>query len=74
MIIEVLISQSFKNQQIIIEKKIYLFGYKRCKRQLYLKNLFPKIGNGKVMKILFPEKMIRHLLESHYFVKFGIKR
>ena len=34
MTIEVLISQSFKNQQIIIENKFYLFGYKRCKRQL----------------------------------------
>ena len=37
MTIEVLISQSFKNQQIIIENKFYLFGYKRCKRQLYIK-------------------------------------
>ena len=26
------------------------------------------------MKILFPEKMIRDSLESHYFVKFGMKR
>ena len=26
------------------------------------------------MKILFPEKMIRDLLESHHFVKFGMKR
>ena len=30
--------------------------------------------NGKVMKILFPEKMIRDLLESHNFFKYGIKR
>ena len=34
MTIEVLISQSFKNQQIIIENKFYVFGYKHCKRQL----------------------------------------
>ena len=33
--IKVLISQSFKNQQIIIENKFYLFVYKRCKRQLH---------------------------------------
>ena len=33
MTIEVLISQSFKNQQIIIENKFYLSGYKRSKRQ-----------------------------------------
>ena len=39
-----------------------------------LKNLFPKIGYGKIVKILFLEKMIRDLLESHHFVKFGIKR
>ena len=37
-------------------------------------NVFPKIGNGRVMKILFPEKMIRDSLESHHFVKFGMKR
>ena len=47
MTIEVLISQSFKNQQLIIENKFYLFGYKRCKRQLhgftYLKNGFEKL-------------------------------
>ena len=30
--------------------------------------------NGKVVKILFPEKMIRDLLESRNFVKFGMKR
>ena len=35
MTIEVLISQSFKNQQIIIENKFYLFDYKHCKRQLH---------------------------------------
>ena len=39
-----------------------------------LKNLFPKIRNGNVVKIFFPEKMIRDLLESHNFVKFGMKR
>ena len=37
-------------------------------------NLFPKIGNGKVVKILFPEKIIRDLLESHHFLKFGMKQ
>ena len=37
-------------------------------------NLFPKIGIGKVVKVLFPEKMICYLLESHNFVKFGMKR
>ena len=35
MTIDVLISQSFKNQQIIIENKFYLFRYKHCKKQLY---------------------------------------
>ena len=39
-----------------------------------LKNLFPKIGKGKVAKILFPEKIIRDLPESYNFVKFGMKR
>ena len=38
------------------------------------KNLSPKIGNSKVVKVLFPEKMICDLLESHHFVKFGMKR
>ena len=37
-------------------------------------NLFPKIGNGKFVKILLPEKVIRDLLESHHFVKFGLTR
>ena len=37
-------------------------------------NLFPKIGNGNIVKILFPEKMICDLLESHHFVKFDMKR
>ena len=37
-------------------------------------NLFLKIWNGKVVKILIPEKMIRDLLESHHFVKFGMER
>ena len=36
MTIEVLISQPFKNQQIIIENKFYLSGYKRCKRRLHI--------------------------------------
>ena len=39
-----------------------------------IKEFIPKIGNGKVVKILFPEKMIRDLLESHHFVKFGMKQ
>ena len=30
--------------------------------------------NGKVVKILFTEKIIRDLLESHYFVKCGMKQ
>ena len=34
-----------------------------------MKNLFPGMGNSKVVKILFPEKMIRDLLESHHSVK-----
>ena len=33
--IKVLISQLFNNQQIITENEFYLFGYKRCKRQLH---------------------------------------
>ena len=36
-------------------------------------NLFPKSENGKVVKIHFAEKMIRDLLESHHFLKFGMK-
>ena len=32
-----------------------------------LKNLFLKIGNGKFMENLFPEKLITDLLESHNF-------
>ena len=35
MTIELLISQSFKNQQIIIKNKFYLYGHKRCKQQLH---------------------------------------
>ena len=35
MTIEVLISQSVKKEQIIIENKFYLLGYKRCKRKLH---------------------------------------
>ena len=37
-------------------------------------NLFLKIENCKVVKILFPEKLTSDLLESHHFVKFGMKR
>ena len=33
---------------------------------------FLKIGNGQVVQNLFPEKMIRHLLELHHFLKFGM--
>ena len=36
--IKVLISQSFNNQQIIIENKFDLFDYRRCKRQLHDSN------------------------------------
>ena len=39
MTIKVLISQSCKNQKIIIENKFNLFGYKRSKRQLHLLKL-----------------------------------
>ena len=41
---------------------------------LSIKEVFPKIGNGKIVKNLFSQKMIRDLLESHHFVKFGMKR
>ena len=37
-------------------------------------NLFPKIENGKVVKIHFPERMIRDVLESHNFAKFDMKQ
>ena len=37
--IKVIISQSFNNQQIIIENKFYLFDYKGCKRQLHKKSV-----------------------------------
>ena len=33
-----------------------------------------KIRNGSVIENLFPEKMIRDLLESHHFLKFGMQR
>ena len=36
-------------------------------------NLFPKIGNGKVVKILYPEKIILNLLESRHFLKICYK-
>ena len=36
--------------------------------------LFLKIGNDKVVKILFPVKMFRDLSESHHFLKFGMKQ
>ena len=32
-----------------------------------IKISLPKIGNGKVVKILFPGKMIRDLLKSDHF-------
>ena len=31
-------------------------------------NLYPKIGNSNVVEILFRDKMISDLLESHHFV------
>ena len=37
-------------------------------------NKILKSGNGKVVKIFIPEKTISNLSESHYFVKFGMKR
>ena len=39
-----------------------------------LMNLFPRNRNCKVVRILFPEKMIRYLLESHHYVKFSMKQ
>ena len=36
-------------------------------------NSISKIGNGHVVENLFPKKMNRDLLESHYFLKFGSK-
>ena len=39
-----------------------------------IKEFFPKIENAKVVKIRFPEKMMRDLLESYYFSKFGMKQ
>ena len=36
-------------------------------------NLFSKIGNGEVVENLFSEEIIRDLLESHNFLKFGKK-
>ena len=33
-----------------------------------------KIENVKIVKIIFPENMIRDLLELYNFVKFGMKR
>ena len=36
--------------------------------------LFSKIRNGQVVENLIFEKMIRNLLESHNFLKFGKKR
>ena len=35
---------------------------------------FQKSGNGQGVENLFPEKMIRDLLKSHHFLKFGMKR
>ena len=35
---------------------------------------FSKIGDGQVVENLFLEKMIRNLLESHHFFKFGKKQ
>ena len=32
-----------------------------------IKEFITKIGNGKFVKILFPEKLIRDLLELHHF-------
>ena len=48
MTIKVSISKSFKNQQIIIKNKFYLFGYKRYKRQLHLFLYIQKIS------VIFP--------------------
>ena len=40
---------------------------------LAIEEFISKSWKGKVVKILFSEKMIRDFLESHHFVKFGIK-
>ena len=34
-------------------------------------SLFSKIGNCQVVEDLFPEKMIRDLLDSHHFKNFA---
>ena len=39
-----------------------------------IKEFFPKIRNGKDVKILFPGKIIRDLLELHHFLKFSMER
>ena len=39
-----------------------------------LKNIFLKIRNGEVVGNLSSGKMIRDLLESYHFLKFGMKR
>ena len=37
-------------------------------------DLFFKNRNGRVVENLFPDKMIRDLLESNHFLKFGSKQ
>ena len=41
---------------------------------LIIINSYSKIENGQVVENLFLEKVIRNLLESHNFLKFGKKR
>ena len=70
--------QMFENESIFIKCsnlfmkilfwKIFFWWSQR------LKNLFWKIKNCQFVENLFPEKMIRELLESCYFLKFGLKR
>ena len=39
-----------------------------------IKEFISKNSERKFVKILFPGKMISDLLESHHFIKFGMKR
>ena len=41
--------------------------------EFVLENSFSKIGNCKIVENLPPEKIIRDLLKSHHFLKFGKK-
>ena len=59
-----------------IMKKLFFKTKFFINKLLYLIiiDLISKIGYGHVVENLFLKKMIRDLLESHHFVKFGVKR